>query len=398
MQDNYKDFDLELREMMTGAEEQAPSGIWEAISSRLDAIDAAAAPVAPTRAPRRVWGWSAAALAMAAALVAGIFLFRNSDDSNPISINSGEYVADVIETPAVKVEPEISVAPESAVVPKSTTVVPKSAVAPKSAAAPKSTVVTKSAAAPEQTVSAETSVPAEASAPEKSSTVETAAQGADPFALMAYEDEKAASKFRVSSIFGGSVSSNNASQSAGAYGVGGSSVQHRITEKSSSTYGIPVSFGLGARMHFNDRWSVGTGVSYSMLTRTFDAVYTDENSVSSTSEIRHTMHYVGVPLEVFYNILNTNDISFYANAGGEAEYAVANKYNVKSLDITESEKVKGLQWSAGIGLGVEFNVAGSVNLFVEPKLKYYFNCDQPKNVRTEKPLQVMFKAGLRFDL
>ena len=393
MQENYKDFDLGLRSMLSDAEEKAPSGIWEAVSSRLDAIDAAAAPVAAGRS-RRVWGWSAAALAMAAALVGGIFLFKDKDVPAPaVPVSCSALIAEAAPAPAV---------PE-AVVPE--TVAPKPEVhasaVPAAPAAPE-TQAADVPAAPATPVAAEAESPAAlaADSPSAEPRIDRTqdAPAADPFALMAFEDGKAASRTRFSTTLGGGISSNKASVRSAVYGAGGQSVQHRITEKSSSTYGIPVCFGLGVRLHLNDRLSIGSGLDYSMLTRTFDAVYTDDNSISSASEIRHTMHYIGIPLDVFYTILNTNDISFYVNAGGEAEYGVANKYRVKALDITETEKVHGLQWSAGMGLGVEFNVGNVTSLFVEPRLKYYFNCDQPKNVRTEKPLQLLFRAGLRFDL
>lgn len=407
MQENYKDFDLGLRSMLLDAEEKAPSGIWDAVSSRLDAIDAAAAPVAAGRS-RRVWAWSAAALATAASLVGGIFLFRNAGTGDFTA--SGNYVsefivpnapADVPAPESVPVEPEkASVAPESHSRPvseaPSVRVVPAEASPSGSEAEtiadPDSAVLADIPASPAEPASPSSSVSSAPATSPASSAV------TDPFALMAFEDAKAASRLRVSSLFGGGVSSNKAAVRGGAYGVSGHSVQHRITEKSSSSYGIPISFGLGARLHFNDRWSVGSGLDYSMLTRTFDAVYTDRDNVSSTSEIRHTMHYIGIPLDVFYTILNTNDISFYVNAGGEAEYGIANNYKVKHLGITESDKVHGIQWSAGMGLGIEFKLSDVTNLFVEPRLKYYFNCDQPKSVRTEKPLQLLFRAGLRFDL
>ena len=419
MQENYKDFDLAIRSMAQDAEEKAPSGIWEAVSSRLDAIDAAAVPPVSSRAPRRVWAWSGAALAMAAALVAGIFLFRGNggDASDLIDIVPGKPVAEVagpassasVEEPSVE---EPSVAPATAA--PSASPVPAAAKPSAAASSPVETVsnpgeVVSNPSEPVSTSAETVSNPAEAvsspaeNVPDPSETVTTPSgkvPAADPFALMAFEENKKAGRgrFRISGIVGGAFNSNNASGSIGSYGVGGSSVQHRITEKSNSSYGVPVSFGAGVRFHLNDSWCIGTGVDYSLLTRSFDGVYTDDAGEGTSSEIRHTMHYVGIPLELFYNILNTSDIGIYANIGGEAEYGVANKYHVRALDITESETVNGVQWSAGVGFGVEFRIADVVNLFVEPKAKYYFNCDQPKNVRTEKPLQVVFKAGLRFDL
>ena len=85
MQNSFKeDFDLQVRSIMEDAQEPAPAGAWRAISSRLDAL--AGAPVA---AAPRVWYWAGAALAMAAAIVLGIFFTGTSDkNSNLINNNS----------------------------------------------------------------------------------------------------------------------------------------------------------------------------------------------------------------------------------------------------------------------------------------------------------------------
>ena len=88
-----EDFDLQVRSIMEEAQEPAPAGAWEAISSRLDAMAAASAATAASAASasagtkaglaaifggRRVWYWSAAAFAMAAAVAIGIFFTGTS--------------------------------------------------------------------------------------------------------------------------------------------------------------------------------------------------------------------------------------------------------------------------------------------------------------------------------
>ena len=92
-----EELDLQIRSIMEEAQEPAPAGAWEAISSRLDALQGAAAGAGATRLGaaasrpvRRTWYWAGAALAAAAAVALGIFFTGTSDNnSNLIDINSG---------------------------------------------------------------------------------------------------------------------------------------------------------------------------------------------------------------------------------------------------------------------------------------------------------------------
>ena len=150
-------------------------------------------------------------------------------------------------------------------------------------------------------------------------------------------------------------------------------------------------------MHLNETLSIGTGVDYSLLTRTFEGRYT-EGLVSKSGDFSHTLQYIGIPVDIFVNLVRKNDILLYSVIGTEAEKAVSNKYRLLGTDTIVGDSVNGLQWSLGAGLGLECNVGKRTGLFAEPSVKYYFNCDQPKSLRTDKPFQMVLRAGVRFDL
>lgn len=415
MQKNsYEEFDLQLRKVFEDAGEPAPSGIWESISSRLDAIDAASAAGASSGASvagrsagwRRGWYWAAASLAAAAAVAFGIFFTGTSDNSDlidiiapeslvseqlPVEGNSlpdNELVADYPENLRIvnKQLAENQIVGTSAQpAPSGDTVAPGQPVASAQPAA-----TSEPATASQPSAHAE---PAQPVAPGQDSDSLT-----DVFAKMAYEDSRSKNvSRRLSAVIGGSINNNNASQGTGARGAGGSYLQNDITETSKSDFGIPVTFGLGVRLHLNDRLAIGTGLDYSLLARTFEGVYS-KGVTPVAGDIRHTIQYVGIPLDVFYALINSQDILLYSMAGLEAEHAVSNRYSLLGTGDSVSSKVKGIQWSAGAGLGVEFSLGDRAGLFVEPSARYYFNCDQPKNIRTDKPFQFVLRAGLRFDL
>lgn len=170
-----------------------------------------------------------------------------------------------------------------------------------------------------------------------------------------------------------------------------------------STFGVPVSVGLGAKIRFTDRWSLGVGVNYSYLTRKFYGTYTEVDSegnidYSESADFRNNQHFIGIPVNAYFNIIANDRINFYTYAGGAVERCVADKYVMLGKDFTYSAKPKGVQWSVNVGLGVEFMLGKTVGIYLDPSLRYYFNCGQPSSIRTEQPLMLAFEAGLRFKI
>ena len=405
-----EDFDLQVRSMMDQAQEPAPAGAWEAISSRLDALAAAGLQPAASEAPafagagarpvRRVWYWAGAALAMAAAVALGIFFTGTADNnSNLINISDGEGL--VAQEIAPLAEPVLSDNPEPVQEVKLTAVhaeVAEPAEIAESAEAAEPVKVSDPVEVAGQDGTVETSETAETPGTVKTVEPVAAADPADPFARMAFEDSrKAFRRSPVSLTVSGGSTSNNAGAGNVALAAPGAYFQDGITEKSQSSFGIPLIIGLGVKFPISDVLSIGTGLDYSILTRTFEGRYTEGASVKD-GDFNHTLQYIGIPVDLSLKLLTRNDITLYSTVGAEAEYAIYNKYRLLGTDTVVGEKVNGLQWSVGGGLGLEFNVSGHFGIFAEPSVKYYFDCGQPKSIRTDKPFQMVLRLGVRFAL
>ena len=165
-------------------------------------------------------------------------------------------------------------------------------------------------------------------------------------------------------------------------------------------YGVPFSVGAGIRIELTKRLSLGIGLNYSMLTSKFDGKYikVSEGEIEPIWEkTKNIQHYIGVPLNIYYNIISQDFINFYAYAGGTVEKCVMNKYQIQTSPvINHTEKVKKVQMSANIGVGVEFLAGRHVGIYIDPSLRYYFRNGQPKSIRTAQPLMLGFEMGLRF--
>ena len=93
-------------------------------------------------------------------------------------------------------------------------------------------------------------------------------------------------------------------------------------------------------------------------------------------------------------------MDFYAWAGGTVEKCVSDNYlvDVQNRELNWSKGSKGVQLSAGLGIGVEFILARRLGLYIDPSVRYYFESRQPKSIRTVQPLMFSFEAGLRVRL
>lgn len=173
-----------------------------------------------------------------------------------------------------------------------------------------------------------------------------------------------------------------------------------LIQDGEATFGIPVTFGFGVKVPLSNRFAIGSGVNYSLLTESWEARYVDELSEQIEGNVLHKMDYIGIPLNVYFNLLHTTNFNFYAVLGGEAEYCVRDFYSFKGEGISHrvTKPVSGLQYSVGLGLGTEYRINNTLSLFLDPSVRYFFPGEQPTSIRTTKPLMLSAELGLRLDL
>ena len=171
------------------------------------------------------------------------------------------------------------------------------------------------------------------------------------------------------------------------------------------SFGLPVSAGIGLRYDFNPRWGIGTGVVYTNLSRSFLGDYgkqLEDGTISMLydTDITNQQHYIGIPVNVFFNIVNTGNWNFHVRLDGMGEKLVDNHFLVHDSagDHHLHQKAQGLQFSAGVGVGLEFKFSPNVGIYFDPTIRYYFDGNQPRSIRTIQPLRMDFEAGLRFSL
>ena len=399
MQDNWQDFDRHIRSVMQDAEEKAPRRVWRAVSSRLDSVAAAAA----------WWRWALPAFA-AAALVAGLFFSgifdRRADAPGDIQIlaDAGQQSGLSVDALAqAEVLPEIIPelpAPAARRVQKVPAV---------SGTISRTDLPAEDAEVPSVAESTEPQDITPSGKDEVSQEVKNDKEAEDiaaQWARISNEGQHRTSGLKIGSLYAqGGVGGNDSNISYGGNGIsrmapGAGSADAGISETSASTYGVPFTIGLGVSFPVSEKLSIGTGLGYSLLTRSFTGSYTGGGETYNGS-IFHNVSYVGVPVNAYYKLIGTRDglMDVYAWGGGSAEICVANNYRlVNAQSRLINDKAGAFQFSAALGVGIQFKVSDKLGIYLDPAVRYYFHGNQPKSVRTDKPFMFNFDAGLRFNL
>ena len=389
-----------MRSILESGQEEVPAHIWDGVSSGLDAL-------ARRRKAVVFFRRAAIGLSAAAALAFGLFLNHSSEDVNVGAV--AEIINPVDEAAVSVVDQEAgtealtAMAPEQVIKPKFRGILPSASKA--TTEVPSTTDNTASLSTQDHTARS-SSQETDATAVEKTGTEKKESADTDNWIE---EDKEIKSRKNSASLVLSGVAGTNSAQNRTATAairrptLSAAPAKTAVTQtEPGDIYSIPLSFGVGTKIDFNSKWSLGVGVNYTLLNRKFFGDYTrvEEDRIveSIKSDIRNTQHYIGIPINAYYNIVENRFVNFYAYAGGTVEKCVSDEYRVISKDILHKESVKGVQASANLGIGVEFMLGKHIGLYVDPSARYYFNCNQPKSIRTAQPLMLGFEMGLRVRL
>lgn len=159
-----------------------------------------------------------------------------------------------------------------------------------------------------------------------------------------------------------------------------------------SKHHFPVSVGLQVGVPLLPRLSLTTGVVYTQTSSDFTYQYGSGQMV-----VNQSLHYVGVPVGLSYEVWGISRLHTYVNVGGEGAVNVKNKtlMDGNREDVGRDK----MQWSANASLGIQFDVIPQLGIYAEPGAKYYFdNGSHIDNVFKDKKLNFNFQFGLRWNI
>lgn len=165
---------------------------------------------------------------------------------------------------------------------------------------------------------------------------------------------------------------------------------------------MPVKIGASIRYDFNKFLGIESGLTYSFLSS--DLKTGDEGAVSSWSKGVQSMHYLGIPLNLSFNIFSSRYFNAYVTAGGLMEKCV--RGSLKTDEYLDGKyhgssstalKQKGLQWSVNGAAGIQVNILPQLGLYMEPGVSHHFsNNSKVRTIYSDKPTDFSLSFGLRY--
>ncbi|WEK68930.1 MAG: outer membrane beta-barrel protein [Candidatus Chryseobacterium colombiense] len=160
----------------------------------------------------------------------------------------------------------------------------------------------------------------------------------------------------------------------------------------------PVTFGASVSKRIGKKWSLGTGVNYTKLSSELTSG-SGSNFISSEQSI----HYVGVPVQVNYSVIQKGAFTGYLTGGGLIEKAVSGDLKTKYIvdgtvkEITKEEiDEKPVQISVNAAAGLQLKVIKNIGIYAEPGVSYHFKDNSSlQTIYKEKPLNFNVKFGIR---
>ncbi|GHT34052.1 hypothetical protein AGMMS49574_20850 [Bacteroidia bacterium] len=159
----------------------------------------------------------------------------------------------------------------------------------------------------------------------------------------------------------------------------------------------PISFGFSVSRYLNDRFSIQTGLTYSLLRSSWETQGIYKNLT------KQNLHFVGIPLSLSYKIAEWNRFMVYASTGVQANINVAGQERTESFSGDTqtgsqhtSVRMKEWQWSLNAHAGISYPLIRPLHVFAEIGAAYYFdNGSEMETVFSEKPFNLSPQFGFR---
>ena len=168
---------------------------------------------------------------------------------------------------------------------------------------------------------------------------------------------------------------------------------------SQTTHRLPVKLGISVRYQLDERWNLQSGLTYSYLS---SELYDTQQDKTYNTEQK--LHYLGVPLQLGYQVWAGKRFRGYMVAGGQVEKLVSGKASIiysrnNMIMSTPEQDVSDhrLLFSATASVGIEYELRKDISLYAEPGVQYYFkNGNGLRTYYNEQPLNLSMTVGFRF--
>ena len=166
---------------------------------------------------------------------------------------------------------------------------------------------------------------------------------------------------------------------------------------SETRHRMPLTIGLTVNRRLTQHWQVGLGIQYTRMTTDSEWGNTYTRMVKE-----QRVNYLGLPLSVQWHYPLVSRLSLYTAANVTLQLPLRSTadsrcvLNGLTVESSTERLHPGIQWSAGLGLGLHYSLTPAVGFFVEPSLQHYFrNSSGVETWQTEHPAAFSVPFGLR---
>lgn len=402
MKDNWT---KDIHDKMAGMEMEEPAGLWDDICAARKEAKIIAMP--PRKQASR-WSWlklASSVAAMTALLIAvGMYLFMQNESS-------------VVPTQMANIsEPARAQQPETTAQPASFASIPPKA---RVTHANKADLIAKiDNAEKDQT---ETSQVDDAVIADKESKTEklTSLEEYDPFKDMPLAQNSISRRSRLSFALHSNGATGSESKIQYTSGPASSNYDPNVSANWSGNpllgilllnrgancvtdykHHLPVRSGLLLSYALNDRLSLESGLTFTQLNSDMR-----DGTTSNYQSGKQKLSYIGIPVNVNYNLLSWQKFSLIASAGVLAEQCIAAsrkwQYSIDNKPTkTEKEDIgtKPFQMSVNGSVGIQYNLSPVFSIYAGPGISYHF--DDGTSIETiykEKPVNFNINCGIRIN-
>lgn len=160
----------------------------------------------------------------------------------------------------------------------------------------------------------------------------------------------------------------------------------------------PITFGISLTKNIGKNWSLGIGIQYSLLKSNF-TLGEGEYFINRVQKV----HYLGIPLSTSYKWFNSKNWSAYSSVGiifNIPMYGKNNEQYVTGTTVPYKDSwhfTPSVQWSVGVGTGLQYNFAPNWSMYLEPSFNWYIpNGSTVHTIWTEHPFSISVPFGIRF--
>ena len=167
----------------------------------------------------------------------------------------------------------------------------------------------------------------------------------------------------------------------------------------------PVSFGVTVSKSIIDGLYLETGLVYSYLYSK-----SKNTSISLQNRQTQTLHYLGVPLNLNYNLFSLKDLNVYASLGGMIEKDVYGKFREEGESQLIDDEMKSEflrnetisqrnpQLSVNAGLGLSYPLYRDLKLYGKIGGAYYFDAKNDyKTIYSDSKIVMDLSIGIRYE-